>query len=447
MSSIFAGKVMGYQPPAEPFEDDITGIKSIGSFGNDITGMMSVSKHKLFEEKPKKTDFGKFFSGALDVEGKAMQQLPTLQFDVLGLQRTRKQKNLNPLGDWDKDKKLNVFDCEPYNRKKQGFLDKTINLIKGHGFVEKEDIGKYPTTTAADVAFVKGVVSPSQYVLPQDIEKAKELGVAAGRGAVTGTKAVGRGVVSGARAVGTGLSNIYRASGAPGYFERRAEQRQWEQETKRAAQAEAMKYAQKLKMEKMMKGEAREMLGLEPTAQVAPVRAPSELQQMRLGVSEGVASVAPGGMRSRAAEYVDLMGIGRRGGYGSEYAYADDAPYRVASLVGGIGGGYWPQKVQESIGTKHTGFGMLGGQQVWSAQQPQPMPMAQPTPGLPTPQMASQPTQPTAPTPPSQPGMVWSEKSQKWVKYTRPSYKKSSRAEVPQTAPPPTPPPTAPQAY
>lgn len=424
LSSIFEGKVMGYRPGAfremtEDLEMDITGMKSMGN-----------NNFNLFGSNSKKLDVSKLVSTSFNAEKDARSKLPKGHFDMLGWQRTKKQKGLKPLGDVDRDRVLNVFDCEPYNRKKQGFIDKTVNLVKGYGFVESRDINPY------------------QSVVESDIEAAKQFGMAAGRGLVSGAQAVGRGAARLPGAVATGVRNVYQASGAPEYFERRAEQQQWEQQARRAAQAEALKYAEKLKAEKLLKDEVRSALGLEqqPRMQQVTPQRQSEWQQLRQGASEGAMSFSPRGMRETAADYVGLMGVGRRGGYGSNFAYADNSAYRVASLVGDAGQGFWPSKVQESVGARP----IMGQEMPMQPMQPvQPVQSMQRFPGIQTPQVAPPPGQQTQAQPegqPPKPGMVWSERSKKWVKYPRGPYKKYSRPQ-PQAAPPPGPPPGTPQQY
>src|SRR6056297_3011364 len=40
--------------------------------------------------------------------------------------------------DSDKDGVMNGLDCEPNNPKEQGFIHKTVNLVRGRGFQDKE---------------------------------------------------------------------------------------------------------------------------------------------------------------------------------------------------------------------------------------------------------------------------------------------------------------------
>jgi len=396
LSNIFEGKVMGFKP-SESFLGDIS----------------------------MKSDVGNLMSGALDVERKATQQLPKLQFDILGFKRTKKQKGLKPLGDWDNDNVMNIFDCEPYNKKKQGFIDKTMNLVKGHGFVENQNRGRYPTTSGADAAFVKGFVSPSSYVLPQDIEKVKSGASAVGRGVVSGAKMLGRGIVGGAKAVSTGVGNVYKASGAPEYLQKRDANKEWEEKINKVARAEALKYAQKLKVDKMIKGQTQNLL-VSGGQQTKKSDIYSQLQQGRStsqGVSQGVSPFVQGASDDRFSR---LLGFGTGSG--------EDAAYRTTALIGNVGGGDWSTKVQETVGSKGAQLSPMPQGEMMSQSGPPQISQLPSEGGFPAPQQAPQQAQYGERSRPPEPGMVWSERSKKWVRYPRGAYKKYSR---PQTYNPP----------
>lgn len=60
--------------------------------------------------------------------------------EKIGWGRLKQQKGLSLFGDKDKDKIMNILDCNPTNKNQQGFIHKTLNLIKGQGFRENEDV-------------------------------------------------------------------------------------------------------------------------------------------------------------------------------------------------------------------------------------------------------------------------------------------------------------------
>jgi len=53
--------------------------------------------------------------------------------------RIKNQNRLPLWGDIDGDKVPNILDCRPLDKTRQGFIHKTINLVKGKGFVDNED--------------------------------------------------------------------------------------------------------------------------------------------------------------------------------------------------------------------------------------------------------------------------------------------------------------------
>lgn len=60
--------------------------------------------------------------------------------EKIGWGRLNQQKKLSLFGDKDKDKVMNILDCNPTNKNEQGFIHKTLNLVRGRGFRENEDV-------------------------------------------------------------------------------------------------------------------------------------------------------------------------------------------------------------------------------------------------------------------------------------------------------------------
>lgn len=94
------------------------------AFGVKVPGVNAPLRFKDLEKGDKSLKFK-------NLNKKDIIKLPKGGFEKIAWQRVGKQKKLNLFGDRDKDKLFNVFDCAPYNRKKQALYHKMIGTPVG----------------------------------------------------------------------------------------------------------------------------------------------------------------------------------------------------------------------------------------------------------------------------------------------------------------------------
>jgi len=103
-------------------------------------GLSGIFKGNIMGENMDKDVFGLNSTG-FDLE-KNMKKGMTMGLDKVAIKRMKNQKKVSLFGDYDNDKLMNVFDCEPLNKKKQGMIHKSLNLFGGRGFKEDADLVK-----------------------------------------------------------------------------------------------------------------------------------------------------------------------------------------------------------------------------------------------------------------------------------------------------------------
>ena len=135
--------------------------------------------------------------------------------------RLGKQKGISMFGDKDKDKLMNIFDCDPLDKKKQTTYHKTLNLLRGKGFKEDIDTVKIEGPQTRDIQSGQYVVRPNQPVT--DIEALK-----VGYDKIkSGASAVASGASTVASGIKEGASSVWQATGLPQKLVEREEQTDW----------------------------------------------------------------------------------------------------------------------------------------------------------------------------------------------------------------------------
>lgn len=148
----------------------------------DTQNLKKIYNYKI-KNKPG-FDKGINFKSSLD---RIEQRFKSIEFktEKLAYGRLKLQKGLPMFGDYDGDKKLNVFDCHPRDINKQGIIDKTVNLIKGKGFVDSTQQGVsyniVPEPATVDYGFTRKKATmkfqPDTYTYEQPIERTQEIEV------------------------------------------------------------------------------------------------------------------------------------------------------------------------------------------------------------------------------------------------------------------------------
>ena len=121
-------------------------MPSMSPFGNkgksfNMNNKMKMSTMNItpsFNYKGKVPSFN--YKGKVNEIEKKMRFNINMGLEKVGTDRLNKQKGLSMFGDKDGDRVPNIFDCQPYDKTKQAFIHKTLNLIKGRGFKEDEDV-------------------------------------------------------------------------------------------------------------------------------------------------------------------------------------------------------------------------------------------------------------------------------------------------------------------
>ena len=208
MSGILGGRAVGTNVSSSTVEGNVVGRK-LSVLGKPMPGSF-MGKMKM----PNLTHKNNSIVSKLKMPKLAMPRLAipdrSSLLSIKGQAKVSKFK-LSKTGDFDKDGVMNMLDCRPFDRTKQGVLHKTANFLKGRGYQEKlvqpnergqmtdYSTGRYVTQT-----------TPTDYPT-SNVEDIKNYG-----GAAVG--ALGRGLKSGAK-------NLYQASGAKDMVAARGEQK------------------------------------------------------------------------------------------------------------------------------------------------------------------------------------------------------------------------------
>lgn len=357
--------------------------------------------------------------------GRATQETINFRTDKLGFKRIQQQKGLSLFGDYDKDKVKNVFDCDPYDRMKQGFLHKTMNLVKGKGFRENEEIpvSQYTYDEAKpnveqneQIEYDNTHQSSVQPFVAQQAEQEKP---------------AWKEFLYGAGVLKTEEHQIAlrKAKQQQQYASRDAKQERdiLAQQTRHAQQIEKLKSKTELERERIKKGEKKET----PVRQLKTVSkqfggAKKDIEQGFFAFRQGYSGAGTQFREPPSIKFGRLMGMGAIG-----QQFQETSATKYGRLMG-IGGQSYSDKVQNLMGMPSKKQSLMGEkvQQVQPQSYAQPQPQyGQPQPQYGQPQPPSQPqypqqieAQPTGP--PPEPGMSWSAKSKRWVKYERRPYRK-----------------------
>lgn len=301
----------------------------------------------------------------MGVEKKARQHIVSNPAHV-GVSRMKKQKGLSPLGDFDGDKVLNAFDCEPRNPKKQAFVHTMpveVEVTREEGPLLTIETPK--TETTFDVGYEKPtpenappvVVPPEQPVGPAQPVEEKT-------GFWTGVKELTK----------TGIQEIGKTRREKAKFEAEVEKATFKQKAAREAKLRKGRYGYA----------PRPVRGAAKAIASAPVA-------FGAGTTGLAQTIAP---QQEAQKMAMMTGL-----YSGTGAYEAVAPSPVPYGV----------KVDELVGS-----GELARQ--WREQ-----PVSQP---MPVESTQTPPPTRRATTQPSESGRVWSPFSRRYVTYTRGPYKR-----------------------
>ena len=349
-------------------------------------------------------------------------------------QRIKQQAGLSMFGDFDGDGVVNILDCDPRNRLRQGIATKIKNWTAGRGYVEDDEV---PLQTPSG-ELQKYTESSEQQQSPiikygdEDDEKESALqkvsgyiGVGAqkvgtylgevGEGAKevggyigVGAKKVGGYVGAGATGIAKGVSNVYQATGIQEAREDRDKQKEFEKEIRGKALEEALKDKTKAEAKSLYIQTYKKERGIRPTPIQAIRGHRSEFKGAGAGVRQAVSPFAIGGVGvgSQSQKVSNLIGLRSNLGVSSAMqlagGYRQSDPFAI--------------KVDDAVGK--------GELRAIMASQPIAQPIQQyPTAPAPSYQPAPGPSIPKGS--PPEPGMQWSPHSKRWVRYPRGPYKKT----------------------
>ncbi len=130
----------------------------------DLKGLANKMEMMMMPGNVKKAGYrvGKKMTGidkGMDIDEKVFKNID-MDTEMIGWSRLNKQKGLSLFGDADRDKTLNVFDCDPFDMTKQA---KIHDLLK----LGKEKVGKFITVTQVPTE----PVEPKITIIPEEKTK------------------------------------------------------------------------------------------------------------------------------------------------------------------------------------------------------------------------------------------------------------------------------------
>ena len=362
-----------------------------------------------------------------------MEPRQSNQLDSFAFGNVMRQKDLSLFGDFDNDKKLNIFDCDPFDPSKQG---KIHDFFKAGGEKVK---GFFSSSPQRDFMVQEKalLIRPDEPPRSQqDWEATKRFGRAAVDKTGLALQVTGRGLKKFGKNVATGVGNVYQASGTPQYLKARQERLAAEGQIIAQARAEAIKEAAKQKyLQKGQQAFDKQMgRSQSPQWQYGPDRgwnfgqAPkSEFGQLTSGFQTGVGSIVP----SSYEQKVGLMtGFGGGGGFAAMTGLGNtglgSGVGAAELLVSGKPSKSFAQKVYDTIGGKPP-VEEVQYERAPQLIRSQPVQVQQSLPIQPIPQRRIQ-SQVVAPSGPvQQGGMIYSPLSKRPVRYSRGPYEKHPR--------------------
>lgn len=334
------------------------------TMGGKIPGMSNVKKP--LDIKKSAENFDDKIKGSLN-----------FRTEKVGWGRINQQKGLKPFGDKDNDKLKNVFDCDPYNAKKQGYIHKVVNLVKGRGFREDEQViplGEVSYEAVQPNRPIETLQQESTVVQPIQVQPVQQP-----------QQPVWKELLYGTGVLKTEEQQML------------AQQVKKEQElAKIQAQAEVEK--ERLKKIESQKNRAKSTISEARTQLGGSIR---DVERGMGAFRQGYAQAQYPGMQFQQNRYGAMLGAG-----------LPREPYDVkAQRLAGI-------KTKGKTLPSNMGQPLTTGMQAQYPQYQQPLQQyGQPQYGQP-----QQQAQPLGP--PPEPGMTWSEKSKRWVKYERRPYRR-----------------------
>lgn len=241
--------------------------------------------------------------------------------------RLGKQKKINLFGDKDKDKLMNIFDCDPLNTKKQATYHKVLNLLGGKGYKEDIDTVKLEGAQTRDLKTGQYVIRPNQPI--SNTEWVKE-------------SSVGKGIGDVWESTKKGTGNIWQATGIPQKMQENTEDAEWRKQIRKQAYEEAIKEGTVLKTQQQFQAEKEKYLrslGLgnkqEPTFRQ---EAGKQLRGMEAGLIQATGQLQRGISAANPTTWGyrvdDLIGMrGSRGAYQAVAPRGDEGIYKALGVA------------------------------------------------------------------------------------------------------------------
>ena len=422
--NIFNGKDLGFK---KMFSDKMS------SFDKKIMNMTGATKSKLGMN--------------LGVSTKINTYVPPI--GNIGWKRMKQQKGLSMFGDIDRDGVPNILDCKPFNWRRQGPENNNE-----YGYTEGED---YPIEVQGERGVEEPIEEPvyeyddySETPYEEQSYMAEPTGEyeesEEGEYVEPQEKVIEAEVVE-TREEPSFLSRAWQATGIPSTLEERREKAAYEAEIRKKAREGVAKTAEEFKAGMLAGEEMRKVLPSEYFRQTTTTKGKKgekreELSPFEMGTRAGLYRRPEPGRLEKFQESMGRMSMGFEQGMrgiagglsaGTRAAFpAAQSPMQISDRTSMLIWGK-PSQAPPTPGTTlwggmGTGMGgsspMLGYEMQRQIQPGMQGPAPQPTGYQPRPQQQPAGRGGGGPiTPPPEPGMVWSEKSQRWVRYTRKPYR------------------------
>lgn len=299
--------------------------------------------------------------------------------DKIGWGRIGQQKGLKPFGDKDGDKLKNIFDCDPYNRKKQGYIHKVVNLVKGKGFrenVQTIPVGEVTYEAVPPNRPIETLQQESTVVQPIQAQPIQQTQQPVWKELLYGT-----GVL------------------------KTKEQQMLAQQVKKEQELAKIQAQAEIEKERLKKIEAQKNKA-KSTISEARTQLGGSIQDVERGIGafrQGYAQAQYPQSNLPSSRYAAMLGAGApKEPYDDKARRLFGLKTKSKTLPSNMGQPL-TQQMQYSQQAIH---GQLPAQQYGQPQYGQTQPSAQPL------------------GPPPEPGMTWSEKSKRWVKYERRPYRR-----------------------
>jgi len=296
LSNVFGGKVPGLDAPI------------------DIKGSTSSIEADAFKAAGLTANASQIMGGDRLLRADPMG-IGDLKFNTekIGWTRMKKQEGLPLFGDIDRDRKLNVFDCEPYNRMKQAVAHK----------VGEATTYTYEAPTGSDVEMT---------VYPTDVITDAE------------------DITTDEEARKNALQRFWEATGIPQAAAKARAQSAWEEQVREKAREEALGQVYKIKAEDIYKEELKKAV---------PMPTPRPTTTLR-GTPRAAAAATGGaitGIQTGLGQFGrDLTGASYAGAPVALGSKIDSliglrtSPYTAPAVIGQVGTAPFEYRVAEAVG-------------------------------------------------------------------------------------------------